>query len=213
MLRLKILIVSVLSLIVFSIVSACQLLPENSIFDDGRNIRFIFDEGLNDDPRFRLGVDENGFYHMELENEGQNFQRISVRLFDGENVAYSKCCGRRHGIQWSNNLYWWVMEGDTVANITRTYFNPFTGEIQFINLPPLVNWRDELIPTINPSSITDERSGRASTIIAPIGKMKGDTMTVYVRYNHEISKWTERSAFYTSIGSREIIDSVKIILN
>ena len=191
---------------------SCELFSEKEIIDDGRNIRFIFDEGLNDDVRFKLPKDVNGFYYMELRNDGQNIQRISVRLLDGENVVNSKCCGRRHRIQWSNNLYWWLMEGDTVANITRTYFNPFTGEIQYVNLPPLINWRDELVPTINPSSITDERSGRGNTVIAPIGRMKGDTMTIYVRYNHEITKWTEGSSFYTSIGNKEIIDSIKVIL-
>jgi hypothetical protein len=37
-------------------------------------------------------------------------------------------------------------------------------------------------------------------------------MTIYVRSFHEITKWTESSSFYTSIGEKEIMDSIKIIL-
>jgi hypothetical protein len=192
--------------------TGCDLFSEKEIIDDGRNIRFVFDEGLNDDPRFRLPKDENGFYYMKLEKGGQNIQRISVRLLDGDKVVYSKCCGRKQRIGWINNLYWWLMDGDTVANITKTYFNPFTGEIQYVNLPPLINWKDEIVPTINPTSITDEFTGRGSTVIAPVGRMKGDTMTIYVKYNHEITKWTEGSNFYSSVGHKEIMDSLKIVL-
>jgi hypothetical protein len=168
--------------------------------------------GLNDDPNFRLPKDKNGFYSMTLTKSGQNVQRISVRLLDGDKVVYSKCCGRRHSLSWRSNLYWWMLKGETVANITKTYFNPFTGEIQYVNYPPLINWKDELVPTINSSSITDENTGRTSTVIAPIGIMRGDTMTVYVRYYHAITKWTEGSSFFSTIGEKEITDSIKIIL-
>jgi len=93
--------------------TGCDLFSEKEIIDDGRNIRFVFDEGLNDDLRFRLPKDENGFYYMKLEKQGQNIQRISVRLLDGDNVVYSKCCGRRQRVGWRSNLYWWLMDGDT----------------------------------------------------------------------------------------------------
>jgi hypothetical protein len=189
-----------------------ELLSEKEIIVDGRNIRFVFEEGLHEDDRFKLPKDANGFYFMTLTKQGQNIQRISVRLLDGDKIVYSKCCGRRHGIRWSSNLFWWIMEGDKVANITKTYFNPFTGELQYVNLPPLINWKDEIVPTVNASSVTDEYTGKTSTVIAPIGPMKGDTLTVYVRYWHEITKWTEGSSFYSSIGEKEIMDSVKIIL-
>lgn len=128
-------------------------------------------------------------------------------------MVETKYSGRRNWIYWSNNLYWWLREGETVANITKTYFNPFTGEIQYVNLPPLTNWKDEIVPTINPKSLTDDLTGRGSTVIAPIGEMKGDTMTVNLKYTHLISKWTEGSSFFKPLGEKEIIDSIKIILN
>ena len=101
-------------------------------------------------------------------------------------------------MKWSNNLYWGVLEGDTVANITKTYFNPFKGGIQYLNLPPLVNWKDELVPTINLPSVNFEFIGRESTIIGPIGKMRRDTMIVYVRNNHEVNILAEGSSFFSS---------------
>ena len=192
--------------------TGCELLPEKEIIDEGKNIRFVFDDGLNDDSKFRLEKDKNGFYIFNLYTTSQNIQRISVRLLNGDKVVETKCCGKRQKIEWRSNLYWWFKKGETIENITKTYFNPFTGEIQYVNLPPLVNWKDELIPTINESSYTDDVTGRGNTVIGPIGKIKGDTMIVFVKYRHEITKSTKGSMFYSSEGYRDIIDSVKIIL-
>jgi hypothetical protein len=78
-----------LNLLIFLLFqTGCELFSEKEIIDDGRNIRFVFDEGLNEDPRFRLSKDKNGFYFMNLPKEGQNIQRISMRLLDGDKVVY-----------------------------------------------------------------------------------------------------------------------------
>jgi hypothetical protein len=203
-----------ISPILIILLSSCSLFPkEEYLIDNGENIRFHFDEGLNDDPRFRLPMDGNGYYLMKLDKKGQNIQRISVRLLDGDEVVYNRWFGRHQYLEWSNNLYWWIREGDTVANITKTYFNPFKGEIQYVNLPPLVNWKDVIVPTINETSVTNEYTGRGSTVIAPIGEMKGDTMTVYVKYVHDITRYKKEGIqWFSSLGSKEIVDSVKIIL-
>jgi len=192
--------------------SGCEVFADKEIIDDGKNIRFVFDEGLNENPQFRLPKDANGYYYMTLTKPGQNIQRISARLLDGDKIVDTKCCGPRQKVNWNSNLYWWILAGDTVANITKTYFNEFTGQLQYSNLPPLINWKDQLVPTVNSSSYTDEFTGRSNTVIAPVGKMKGDTLTVYVRYNHSISKYTASSSFFTPIGFLEIVDSVKIVL-
>ena len=42
------------------VLSGCELFTEKEIVEDGKNIRFIFDAGLNEDPRFRLPKDANG---------------------------------------------------------------------------------------------------------------------------------------------------------
>jgi len=192
--------------------AGCVFVPEKVIVEDGKNIRFKFDEGLNEDPKFRLPKDANGYYYMTLTKGGQNIQRISARLLDGDKIVDTKCCGPRQKVTWNSNLYWWILAGDTVANITKTYFNTFTGQLQYSNLPPLINWKDELVPTVNSSTYTDEFTGRGSTVIAPIGKMKGDTLTVYARYYHSIASYTVGSKFYTPVGSKVIMDSVKIVL-
>jgi len=71
-------------------------------------------------------------------------------------------------VNWESNLYWWLFEGETVANITKTYLNLFTGELVYVNLPPLLNWSDIIVPTINKSSYTDEKTGIVNTVISPI---------------------------------------------
>jgi hypothetical protein len=67
-----------------------------------------------------------------------------------------------------------------VANITKTYFNPFTGQLVYVNLPPLINWRNVLVPTINSASYSGS-GGEINTVIAPIREMKGDTLIVNAR--------------------------------
>lgn len=195
--------------------SACNLLGEEEIFviDDGKGIHFVFDPGLNDDPAYTVPRDAKGQYYLILTKEGQNFQRISGRLLDTNNkVVQSIANGPRQTIEFKNNLFWWLLKGQTVANITKTYFNPFLGAIQYVNLPPLVNWQDELVPTINKTATTDDQTGRFSVVIAPVGSMKGETMTIYVKYSHPITKQKVGSSFFTPLGSKEIVDSVKIKL-
>jgi len=201
----------ILSFLIF-LLGACSLFTEETFLEDGKNIRIVFDEGLNDDPQFRIPKDANGYYYMTLTKPGQNIQRVSLRLLDGDKIVDTKCCGPRQKISWESNRFWWILAGDTVANITKTYFNQFTGQLQYSNLPPLINWKDELVPTVNPSAYTDEFTGRASTVIAPIGKMKGDTLTIYARYYHSIVSFKKSSSFYTLVGSLEVVDSVKIVL-
>jgi len=201
--------------IIFVVMSSCNLLNEEDIYliDEGKGIHFIFDPGLNDDPTYALPKDAKGQYYFPLTKEGQNVQRISGRLLDTNNqVINSKANGPRQSIEFKNNLFWWILKGQTVANITRTYFNPFLGAIQYVNLPPLLNWKDELVPTINSSAMTDDKTGRFNVIIAPVGSMKGETMTIYVKYAHPMTKQLVGSSFFTSLGTKEIIDSVKIKL-
>ena len=205
----------IFSVIVLCFIGACSLLFDQVTVDNGDAIRLVFDTGLHDDPRFRLEQDSNGFYILNLNpnaTSNQTIQRISVRLLDGDRVVYSKDSGYRHRLSWESNLFWWIMEGDTVASITRTYFNPFTGTLQYVNLPPLVNWQDELVPTINAVSVTDERTGRASTVLAPIKEMIGDTMTVTVTYRHAITEQKKGSSFFSVTGHRDISETIRIIL-
>jgi len=184
------------------------------ILDDGNEISIEFLEGLNDNPEFQLSRDSNGYYELELDkNRNQTIQRISGKLLRyGMPVEDISSGSQPKKIDFSSNLYWWLLEGDTVANITYTYINSFSGELTYVNLPPLLNWKDILIPTINSSGYSDPETGVFNTVIAPIREMVGDTMKIKVEYTHTISSKEEGSMFFEILGERIFKDSTYIIL-
>lgn len=172
---------------------------DDIITDNGYAIRLEFIHGLNTTTSFKLPKDSNGYYYLTLDPIKQTIQRISVKLTQNDIPVYSNLNGYSHKLNWNSNLYWWLLKGDTITYITKTFFNEYTGEFQISNLPPLIASVDELIPTINKSSYTDEHTGIANTVIGIIPKMKGDTLHIFVNY-------------VDSIDDRIVKDSVKIIL-
>jgi len=135
----------------------------------------------------RLPLDNNGYYHLTLDsNKNQTIHRVSGRVLNITEPTK---------VSWNSNLYWWIKQGDTIANITKTYINYFTGEITYVNLPPLLNWKDVLVPTINPTSIVGT-DGEINTMIAPIYEMKNDTLIV----SAEVNEWN-------------LIQEIKIVLD
>ena len=177
-------------IILFPFLFSCD--KEEIILDNGEGITIEFLEGLNDDSQFQLSKNSDGYYEMTLnQNENQTIQRISGRLLrDGNPVWETLWSGPgSKKVEFSSNLYWWLMEGDTITtNITYTYINEFTGELTYVNLPPLVNWEDVIVPTINSSGYSDSESGVFNTVIGPVREMKGDTMKIVVQYTHSITK-------------------------
>ena len=115
-------------------------------------------------------------------------------------------------INWESNLYWWLLEGDTVANITYTYLNLFTGELVYVNLPPLINWKEVIVPIINENSYSNQETGIVNTVIAPIQEMIGDTMKIKMTYIHSITQQEEGSNSFDIIGERVFKDSTYVIL-
>ena len=122
----------------------------------------------------RLPQDGNGYYHLQLNpNTNQTTHRVTGTI---KNTTQSI------KVEWESNLYWWLWKDDVVAKITKTYINEFTGQLMYINLPPLTNWRDVLIPTCNPASYSKYdipnrgTNGEINTMIAPVNKMRGDTL-------------------------------------
>ena len=185
---------------------------EDFIIDNGESIKLEFLEGLNDDPNFKLPKDSNGYYYLTLDGEGQTNWRISVRLTRNGEPVYSSYNGYQQKLEWSSNLYWWLLKGDVVANITKSYFNYYTGEYTYSNLPPLLNWKEQLVETINSSSYTDDKTGIGNTVIGPIQEMLGDTIMIKVQYKHPITKQEENSSFLEVIGERIVKDSIQIVL-
>jgi len=170
--------------ILIIITSSCS--QGDIIIDNGEGITIEFIDGLNDDPRYQLSKEINGFYELILNPySNQTPQRITGRLLrNGEPLVDTSSGDKPKKVSWESNLYWWLSVGDTVVNVTQTYINEFTGELDYINLPPIINWRDKLVPTINSSSYTYQETGIVNTVIAPIYIMKGDTMKIKMSYTH-----------------------------
>jgi hypothetical protein len=117
----------------------------------------------------RLPKDANGYYHLKLnQSSNQTIHRITGKV--SGNIQPIK-------IEWESNLFWWFTQGETVARITQTYVNYYTGQITYVNLPPLVNWKDVLVPTINSASYSDSNN-EINTVVGPIKEMLGDTLIV-----------------------------------
>jgi len=187
---------------------------KNFIIDEGDGISIQFLEGLNDNQTFQLSKNSDGYYEMTLDRtKNQTIQRITGRLLRNDKPIEDLYSGGQPKIvEFSSNLYWWLLEGDVVANVTYTYINYFTGELIYINLPPIVNWKDELVPTINSIGYTDSETGIFNTVIAPIREMVGDTMKINVQYIHSITSKEEGSMFFESTGKKVFKDSTYIIL-
>jgi hypothetical protein len=136
-------------ILIFFICISCS--KENIIIDNGEGITIEFVDGLNDDPTHQLFKDSNGFYNLTLDTiNNQTIQRITGKLLRyGVPIEDLWSGPQSKKVDWESNLYWWLMEGDIVANITITYINLITGELIYTNLPPLINWRDVLVSTIS----------------------------------------------------------------
>ena len=138
-----------------------------------KNYTFSIDSVLTQDGTKSLPKDANGFYHLKLiPNSNQQPHRITGRILINGKEPYPI-----ENIEWESNLYWWIRRGNTIAYITKSYINYFTGQFTVVNLPPMIASKDELVPTINKASYSGT-NGEINTVIAPISEMAGDTMVV-----------------------------------
>ena len=200
-------------LILVAFIFSCE--KEGQIIEDnGEGITIEFLEGLNDDPTYQLSKDSNGFYNLNLDrNTNQTIQRITGRILrNGYPLVDLGSGAQPKNINWESNLYWWLLEGDTVANITYTYLNLFTGELVYVNLPPLINWKEVIVPIINKNSYSNQETEIVNTVIAPIQEMIGDTMKIKMTYIHSITQQEEGSNSFDIIGERVFKDSTYVIL-
>ncbi len=200
-------------LILVAFIFSCE--KEGQIIEDnGEGITIEFLEGLNDDPTYQLSKDSNGFYNLNLDrNTNQTIQRITGRILrNGYPLVDLGSGAQPKNINWESNLYWWLLEGDTVANITYTYLNLFTGELVYVNLPPLINWKEVIVPIINKNSYSNQETETVNTVIAPIQEMIGDTMKIKMTYIHSITQQEEGSNSFDIIGERVFKDSTYVIL-
>ena len=126
----------------------------------------------------RLPKDVNGYSYFKLySSETQNIHTISGSIRINGRIPDEP----RVKVEWENNLYWNLVKGDTIATITKTYLNYYTGQFTIVKLPPMISNVNALVPTIN-KVCYNSADGSINTVIAPKWEMRGDTMTVVVRY-------------------------------
>ena len=159
--------------------SACS---KDDVIVPQKNYTFSIDSVLTQSGTKSLPIDANGFYHLKLiPNANQQPYRVTGKiLINGKEPIPAE------NIEWESNLYWWIRKGNTIAYISKSYINYFTGQYTIISLPPMIASKDELVPTINKASYSGT-NGEINTMIAPISEMKGDTMVIKA-FNYNAKK-------------------------
>ena len=168
--------------------SACS---KDDVVVPQKNYTFSIDSVLTQDGSLSIPKDNNGIYHLKLHyaNSRQQVHRVTGRiLLNGKEPLIPE------RIEWESNLFWVLKQNDTIAYITKSYINYYTGQFTIVKLPPLISTKDELVPTSNFVSYSG-RNGEINNMIAPVKEMKGDTMILKARH------WTMDSTIviYTKI--------------
>jgi len=172
-------------------------------------IQFTIDSALTSNGTHSLPIDKNGFYHLTMDNsKNQTLSRITgTLLVNGNPIKIPSPIDAK--IEWSGSHFWVLKKGDIIGSIIKTYFNPYTGQLQNIQLPNLISQSDVIIPIVNSVSYSDFETGKVNTMIAPIYPMKGDTITILgkLRYTIEIPK----DKLFSTIKTDSIQKSIRII--
>ena len=146
------------------------------------------DSVLNSTGTRSVLYDNNGYYHLKLDvTRNQTLSRVTGKILADGKEPYPP-----EKVDWESNLYWSIRRGDTVAIITKSYINYFTGLYTIVSLPPLIASKDELVPTSNFASYSG-KGGEINNMIAPIYKMKGDTLILKTTHS------TSKQIVYTKI--------------
>ena len=161
----------ILGLILLTFLPACN---KEGFLQPNRNIEMSIDT--------RLPKDSNGYSVFKLYSiQTQNIHTITGRIRVNGKIPNEP----REKIEWENNLYWNLVKGDTIATITKTYLNYYTGQFTIVKLPPMISNVNALVPTIN-KVCYNSADGSINTVIAPMWNMKGDTMTIVERIGNVI---------------------------
>tara|TARA_X000001036_G_scaffold436272_1_gene479110 strand:- start:743 stop:1303 length:561 start_codon:yes stop_codon:yes gene_type:complete len=134
--------------------------------------------GINYDELFfdidvRLPLDENGYYHLEMDTVSwQTLHRISGTVYthDGpEDVVR---------FNWYSSHYWYI--GDTLGYIIE---RGLTDDLEYVNYDTTyVTWfNGSEVPTTNCCSYSNS-DGEVNNMIAPVQSMIGDTITISYAY-------------------------------
>jgi hypothetical protein len=198
----------ILSIIGIVLLCACNKEITTPI-QSHHSVSFRIDSVLNTTGTNSLKLDNNGFYHLIIDtSKFQNLARITGKFFvDGKpNTTPSSI---EETIEWNSDHFWILNPGDTVAHIVKTYINLFTGQLNLINLKPLIAHQSEIIPIINSISYSDRKNGNVNTMFAPVSAMKGDTITITGKAKYTIE--IPNSQLFSDVKIDSIQKSIKII--
>lgn len=166
-----ILILCILALLLATSFVGCT---KDGFLQPNRNIEMNIDT--------RLPKDSNGYSIFKLySTQSQNIHTISGSIRVNSRIPNEP----REKIEWESSHNWKLNQGDTIATITKSYLNYYTGQWTVAKLPTLVSNVNGLVPTINPVCY-NSADGSINTVIAPMWNMKGDTMTIVARIGNVI---------------------------
>jgi hypothetical protein len=153
--------------------------------------------------------DSNGYAYYELYNPyGQNIHTISGKLLiDGKPPV-----GEVVIVNWESSHTWILQKGKIVYTLTKSYINPLTGLWTTTTLPSSIAQQNYVIPTINPSCYVDFENGDIFSVIAPVGSMKGDTMTIKAYVNYTYASKVDKDGFEYEWNTDSTFVFKKIIL-
>lgn len=120
----------------------------------------------------RLPIDENGYYHLEMDrNNFQTLHRISGNVSE-ENIM----------VNWESDLYWVL--GDTLGYIVKS---GYTDDLVYVAYDTVyvTGFEGELVRTTNWTSYSNSK-GEINNMIAPVKTMIGDTLNVGAYYGYEL---------------------------
>ena len=121
----------------------------------------------------RLPMDQNGFYHLTLlRDRWQTVHRISGSLLLKGMVQIQP-----QKVHWESSHFWEFIPGDTIITIYRRNVD-MNGRWVIVDTQTVISPDTMSVPTINPSSYSDGRTGEINTMIGPVLGMIGDTMTI-----------------------------------
>jgi len=121
----------------------------------------------------RLNVDDNGYYHLSLnQSNWQTLHRLSGTAYVN-NVPLEVL-----RVQWESSHYWFL--GDTLGYIVNRYLTN-EGIYVTVDTSYVIGFNGMEVPTINPASYSNA-DGEVNTMFAPVKSMKSDTVTIKMSF-------------------------------
>ena len=172
-------------------------------------VTFTIDSALNSNGTLSLPKDNGGFFHLKLSPySNQTLSRITgTFLVDGKPIQIPSPVDGR--IEWTASHFWVLKAGQSVGSVVKTYFNPYTGQLQTSQLPTLISQKDVVIPVVNGTSQLGYNDGEINTMMAPVFPMRGDTITIVGKAIYTIEIPVDN--LFSKIKKDSIQKSIRII--